>query len=233
MDNRIVDVNALLERIERVEKKNLFFKRVGSLFLIIVGTFFLLGQAKKNNFIEAEKFVLKDTAGNVRAELTFLGSEPALRFYNINHQLTSSFSDGQINLKGRVFAKDNVIVMDERDQELILTSSGLTASRISEDGKKQFTFILGSSSGKPPIGVSSLAIDNKATSHLMLFSNKGKIELTTSKEETAISTQDSEGYRTILGNVELVTSKTGESHKTSAASVLMFDKNGKVVWRAP
>jgi hypothetical protein len=26
---------------------------------------------------------------------------------------------------------------------------------------------------------------------------------------------------------------TGESHKTSAASLVMFDKDGKIIWRAP
>jgi len=44
---------------------------------------------------------------------------------------------------------------------------------------------------------------------------------------------DAEGFETSVGVEDLVTPKTGESHKTSAASVVLFDKNKKVIWQAP
>lgn len=44
---------------------------------------------------------------------------------------------------------------------------------------------------------------------------------------------DREGFRTTIGNTELVTPRTGETHQTSAASVVLFDKDKNVLWKAP
>jgi hypothetical protein len=48
-----------------------------------------------------------------------------------------------------------------------------------------------------------------------------------------LTLSDDEGFQTTLGSTDLVTPETGESHKTSAASVVMFGKDGKLLWRAP
>jgi hypothetical protein len=44
---------------------------------------------------------------------------------------------------------------------------------------------------------------------------------------------DEEGFRAELGTVSLVTQKTGETHRTTAASLILFDKNKNTIWRAP
>lgn len=44
---------------------------------------------------------------------------------------------------------------------------------------------------------------------------------------------DEQGFETTLGRRTLVTPRTGESHMTSAASLVMFDKNKNVIWKAP
>jgi hypothetical protein len=38
-------------------------------------------------------------------------------------------------------------------------------------------------------------------------------------------------FQATVGSTDLVTPETGESRKTSAASVVMFGKDGKVIWR--
>lgn len=48
-----------------------------------------------------------------------------------------------------------------------------------------------------------------------------------------LNLSDSDGFSTTLGLASLVTPRTGESHKTSAASLVMFDKNKNVIWKAP
>ncbi len=48
-----------------------------------------------------------------------------------------------------------------------------------------------------------------------------------------IEIEDKQGFQTIIGSTQLETKKTGESHRTSAASIVIFDKNGKVIWKAP
>ena len=44
---------------------------------------------------------------------------------------------------------------------------------------------------------------------------------------------DKEGFQTVVGNTDLVTPRTGETHKTSAASVMLLDKDQNVIWSAP
>jgi len=44
---------------------------------------------------------------------------------------------------------------------------------------------------------------------------------------------DDQGFAVSVGAADLVTPRTGEMHKTSAASIVLFDKNKNVLWRAP
>jgi hypothetical protein len=44
---------------------------------------------------------------------------------------------------------------------------------------------------------------------------------------------DKDGFLTTIGGTDLITPKTGESHTTSAASVVMSDKQKNVIWKAP
>jgi hypothetical protein len=49
----------------------------------------------------------------------------------------------------------------------------------------------------------------------------------------SVSLEDEQGFTTTIGRADLEVVKTGESRKTSAASIVIFDKGGKVIWRAP
>jgi hypothetical protein len=48
-----------------------------------------------------------------------------------------------------------------------------------------------------------------------------------------ISLSDQDGFSASLGLSNLVTSRAGEMHKTTAASLTLFDKNKNVIWKAP
>jgi hypothetical protein len=49
----------------------------------------------------------------------------------------------------------------------------------------------------------------------------------------SVMISDAKKYKTQLGVSSLVTEKTGETHKTSAASMIFFDSEGKVIGRMP
>lgn len=53
--------------------------------------------------------------------------------------------------------------------------------------------------------------------------------------EPALQLGDTAGFETNIGSADLVTPFTGETHKTSAASIVMFGngKEHKVIWQAP
>ena len=61
---------------------------------------------------------------------------------------------------------------------------------------------------------------------------KGNVNISAS-EGPSLNLFDMDGFGTTLGATSLVTTKTGESHKTSAASVVLIGKDHKVLWSAP
>jgi hypothetical protein len=45
--------------------------------------------------------------------------------------------------------------------------------------------------------------------------------------------RDKQGFSAVLGNTSLVVPRTGKTENTSAASLVLFDKDGKVLSSAP
>jgi hypothetical protein len=56
---------------------------------------------------------------------------------------------------------------------------------------------------------------------------------TTTLTDEVLRVFDSQGFEAQLGVTDLVTPSTGETHKTSAASLVLFDKGKNVIWKAP
>jgi len=44
---------------------------------------------------------------------------------------------------------------------------------------------------------------------------------------------DKKGYKTDIGQTDLVTTRTGETHRTSSASIVMYGKDKHLIWSAP
>ena len=66
------------QRLSHLERENRRFKYGGVLLLIVIAALIMMGQAKPSKVakvIEAERFVLKDDEGKVRATLGFDKSE--------------------------------------------------------------------------------------------------------------------------------------------------------------
>lgn len=64
-------LEGLMNRLDRVERENRRLKEVGSVVLVAVASLVLMGQAVPNvaKVVEAERFVLRDASGKLRAEL--------------------------------------------------------------------------------------------------------------------------------------------------------------------
>jgi hypothetical protein len=48
-----------------------------------------------------------------------------------------------------------------------------------------------------------------------------------------VTVSEEQGFQATLGTTDLVTPRSGETHKTSAASLVLFDKSKNVIWKAP
>jgi hypothetical protein len=68
----------------------------------------------------------------------------------------------------------------------------------------------------------------------MFSLDNGKGEQRVFLEPGHLELSDDAGFKSNLGVTKnLVTVQTGESHQTSAASLLLFDKDTNVIWKAP
>jgi hypothetical protein len=73
---------------------------------------------------------------------------------------------------------------------------------------------------------------------LSLYSGNGKSGplrdgLVVDLNQMGLALFDDGGYETRIGSTDLVTPRTGETHQTSAASVILFGKDKKILFKAP
>jgi hypothetical protein len=79
-----------------------------------------------------------------------------------------------------------------------------------------------------------MGIDATGTSGINLNrSHRGFVGMSVEEEGPSVFLQDEAGYETMIGNGSLETIKTGSMEKRSAASVVLFGKDKKVIWSAP
>ena len=73
---------SVLQRLANLERQNRRFKRTGLAAMVLAGATLLIGQATPQWKVEAERFVIKDAEGKVRAELGMAGHGPLLALYD-------------------------------------------------------------------------------------------------------------------------------------------------------
>ncbi|MGO9275658.1 MAG: hypothetical protein ACLQOO_36370 [Terriglobia bacterium] len=70
---------------------------------------------------------------------------------------------------------------------------------------------------------------------LNLADAQGKLRaaLHGSTDGPSLQIADAAGFKVVTGSTDLQTISTGEAHRTSAASAILFGKDGKILWSAP
>jgi hypothetical protein len=204
MQSSTLDLPSLAARVEILERQNRMFKRAALALLLLPVALLVMGQARPNRTVEARSFVLRDSGGVKKAELTVLDSGPALQFFDSKGVETAYLSPvGYVIFGGnRKFGNANLRVI-----RLGLNESGLSF----EDERGEYVIQLGG----PNTTLSDLAPDVPYP------------------PLPALQLIDAHGFSAALGSADLVTSRTGEQRKTSAASLILSGKDGNVLWSAP
>jgi len=60
-----------------------------------------------------------------------------------------------------------------------------------------------------------------------------RIALIIENDAPQLQLSDQEGFTAVLGSNSLVSTKTKEVHRTTAASLQLFGKEKEIIWRAP
>jgi hypothetical protein len=209
MTNQTANENypALLARLQKLEGENRNMKRFGALVVVAIAVLILTGQAGKNRALDADSLTIRDSNGRIRLELR-------------------AGDDGAPNL--RMFGGT------DKNPSVVLSSN---------QEKSQLAFFYGGFS-KPSMNLSSyqdgpgLMLINPAGGFIMLSSSGPSFLLGgtgggTSIRPASVNIFDDDKFNGFLGRTDTVNPKTGATVQTSAASLTLVGKDGKVIWQAP
>jgi hypothetical protein len=211
MTEQSSEIAAILGRVEKLERHNRWLKLAGLALAVAAGAALLMGQARASRTVTANRFVLADAQGRTRAELRIVEGNPQFWLVDARGRTRAMLAivGGE---PGLVLSSDT-----KNDFGIALTTSGGPQILLST-ANGDLLVGNGNTSG-PQLALS----DAKAGSGAMLRTQGGPELLLT----------DTVGYETDIGVTELATPATGETHKTSAASMVLFGKDRKVLWSAP
>jgi hypothetical protein len=160
-------------------------------------------QSRPAPTLEAQRFILRDKSGTVRAEIA----------------MTYDFGP-----KGNPFIR----LLDENSKELttigagVLTISGNASHAVLLNDQLQFD-----AAGAAMARMGAL----QNSGNLWLFGKGGTILVDSSLPSVGVT--DSNDFEAVLGTSHLVTPDTGQTETLSAASLVLSGKNGKILWSTP
>lgn len=187
-------MQAILSRLSRLETQNRKLKMFGLALSLAFGATVMMGLSAPKppvpEVIEAQRFVLKDGEGNVRAWLGLFGEGSELTLGNLKNQ-------PKMTLK------------------------------VSDEGSDLHLF------GRQNSGM-NLGLDFGAPAIVMVgASRSGQAALGIAESGPALSLEDARKTSVIVGSSQVGAASSNKLHQGSAASVILLDKNKKVIWQAP
>jgi hypothetical protein len=211
MESSNVELQSLTRRVEKLERHHRILALLSAGCLTLLGVLCGLEiNARRShgpdNTIVTSQLVLKDKAGRDGARLSFdKDGQATLRFFGLNGQDAMSAALGAEEIK-----------FNYRGSSTNLENGGL------------FMF---DKKGEQIIG---LGWPLDATPVLRMWGNdRRKMWLSAQEDGPTLGMSDDAGFESDLGEVDLITSRTGQQQKTSAAALTLFDKNRHVLWSAP
>jgi len=235
------ELSNILARLGSVERENRRLKRMVLGVLVLVGAVLLMGQARPTYRIaEAERFALKDATGRTRARLEMDGEDrPTLALLDASGFPLVSLAAGETPtlVLCRATCENQVVLGTLSDDLYGLALYG--KKKGSADGVRAG---LGVFKGEPGLTLYNETGTEQAGLNLgslgptlTLRDPNGfpNATLTVGIDKPNFWLFDKQGFSTIIGSTDLETPRTGETHKTSAASIVLSGKDGKTLWTAP
>jgi hypothetical protein len=245
------DLQNILRRVEILEKKNKRFRRlVPTVLLLGVGALAVIGATgSASAVLSAHKFVLLDAQGRPRLEIATPASlgTTAVGLGADDPGIWISDEKGHDRA---IILSDRVSFQDEAGKEraaLRMQGDSPELALLDDHGRKLAALyamyempVLDLTNGNAKRGVRMMA--GESDTILDLYDPRRQQE---SKDpgsaiavglyahDPSIILGDEVGFETRIGSTNLVTPHTGGTYKTSAASLVLFGKDGKVLWSVP
>jgi hypothetical protein len=217
---------AILTRLDRLEAQNRRLKRAGVGALVIAAAVLLMGQARPVRTVEAQNFLLKDANGTVRARLSIeLADRPTLSLLDAHGSPLVSLAGGQdpFLTLNRAGSEEQVTISVSREL------SGLAVYGKDKGGPYHgLQAGLGVVKGTPGVDLfgehgEQVTLNLETGMPKLLLFRNGASGFLADTESIQIS--DGQGFQAVLGTTNLQVPRTGETRKTSAASIVLFGKD--------
>lgn len=251
----------VIARLERLERENRRLERIGAVGLILIGALVVMAQAPaRPRVLEAEKLIIRYPNGKegivLEARDDGSGAAAIIKHPNgvegITLEATGPHGSGAYFFpdansgEAWITAKatgSGVHIKSPQDKVRMELNAG-TEVGSSDDYAEFDGTIAGTPSGPPYTSwlaarnLYRLEINTKGEVFQRLdnnnLANRAILELRNDPSGAAVSLWDDlDTTRAILGNTSLVTTRTGSVEKRPLSSLVLFDKDGKVLWNAP
>lgn len=186
----------------------------------VVGAVYLAGKAKATapKVLRAQAFELLDATGKVRGALSFgQNGSPMLALRDKNGQLRARLS--------MTFGGPSVDLADEKGKmraSLVLRPDGSPELWLADEKGEGRAVLEVGPNGRPSLGLFDERGNGRAV--LGLFPDgRPTLQLLDDQGKSGAS----------LGAMELVTTRTGAMEKRAESSLVLLDKEGKVMWKVP
>lgn len=246
------NLEALTNRVAKLEAQNHWLKRAGIVSFLLCAAIGATGQATPERTLEAEKFIVRDHNGKIRAQLERGG----LDFFDDTGDKSAVYRGGDLALfetggkTGHVLLTAGELTITTPQSHIDLQTSPL---RLYIKDEKNIGYV--------SLGMQrSLGQDGVIGPGLTLFGNKGQgfaqldatdgpprlhlepgmwdgkllpsgfVDITS--EGPLIQVSDQEGVKAGVGRFELEDKQTGKKVRTGTASIVLAGKD-KVFWSAP
>jgi hypothetical protein len=213
------EMQAILHRIETLEKENRRLKRSGLAVVVLAAVVFGMAQTKPNRTVEAQEFILRDKLGTERAALQM----------DVGDSVRFGLKDARGNFLLSLY-------VDQSGPKLSLwgPEGGLgVAMRAGADYGKLWLSYPAKRAAQPKLSLDVSNIGPSVELADLGDGGKERVGLGVLAKEPSITVSDAQGFESKIGTTDLVTARTGETRKTSAASVVLSGKDNKLLWSAP
>jgi hypothetical protein len=222
MHEQAIDLDQIISRLKRVEAENRKPKRLGLSVLVLVGAFLLMGQAQGTKTVEATQFNVKDSSGRIRAALGTIEGFTQLTLYGPEGVQNTNLSASMV-LVGNGPQGPYVTFTDAKGK----TRLELNMDRGDSPGFWLFN-------GAAEEVASLTASGNYGRLSIGRVGGPEQFQVSVGPDYgSGVVLSDKAGFKTTIGTADLQTPRTGGTHRTSAASVILFGKDKTVLWSAP
>jgi len=172
-----------------------------------------MGQGRPDRTLTAQKFILTDANGKTKAELGLSDNMPHLMLYGSNGKAA----------KVAIFATKeggsaNFFGADGSARALLETTEDGAILNLFDGNGNRAHLGVGTVDMRMPAG------DSAKSGYLIIY---GQVP------GPSLVIEDKQGFSAVVGSTGVRIPETGESTRTSAASLKLFGKDGTQLWSAP